>query len=86
MLPVRDNTMVAASSSFNSNGGDGYILAINSGGMFAYSIYTTGSNPWEEWWGGAAYPDPVTGMAISRNYSEYFCTAATWGSATPYIR
>ncbi len=86
LLPVRDNTMVAASSSFSGNGGDGYILAINSGGMFAYSIYTTGSNPWEEWWGGAAYPDPVTGMAISRNYSQYFCTAATWGSATPYIR
>ena len=82
-LPVRDNTMVIASSGFKS---DGYIMAINSGGLFAYSIYTTGSNPWEEWWGGAAWPDPVTGIAISRNYSFYFCTAATWGSATPYIR
>ncbi|MFA5065920.1 MAG: hypothetical protein WC566_10720 [Dehalococcoidia bacterium] len=82
-LPVRDNSMVIASSGFKS---DGYILAINSGGMFAYSVYTTGENPWEEWWGGAAWPDPVTGITISRNSSYYFCTAATWGSATPYIR
>ena len=83
ILPVRDNTMVIASSGFKS---DGYIMAVNSGGMFVYSIYTTGSKPWEEWWGGAAWPDPVTGISISRNYSYYFCTAATWGSATPYIR
>jgi len=82
-LPLRDNTMVVASSGFKS---DGYILAINSGGMFAYSVYTTGANPWEEWWGGAAWPDPVTGITISRNSSYYFCTAATWGCATPYIR
>jgi len=82
-LPVRDNTMVVASSGFKS---DGYILAINSGGMFAYSVYTTGTNPWEEWWGGAAWPDPVTSITISRNSSYYFCTAAIWGSATPYIR
>ncbi len=83
LLPVRDNTMVIAGAGFKS---DGYIMAIDSGGMFAYSIYTTGSKPWEEWWGGAAWPDPVTGIAISRNSSYYFCTAATWGSATPYIR
>ncbi len=82
-LPVRDNSMVIASSGFKS---DGYILAINSGGMFAYSIYTTGQNSWEEWWGGAAWPDPVTGISVSRNSSYYFCTAATWGCATPYIR
>ena len=82
-LPVRDNTLVVASSGFKS---DGYILAINSGGMFAYSVYTTGAKPWEEWWGGAAWPDPVTGISISRNSSYYFCTAATWGCATPYIR
>jgi hypothetical protein len=82
-LPVRDNSMVIASSGFKN---DGYILAINSGGMFAYSIYTTCEHPWEEWWGGEAWPDPVTGMTISRNSSYYFCTAATWGSATPYIR
>ena len=82
-LPVRDSSRVIASSGFKN---DGYILAINSGGMFAYSIYTTGEHPWEEWWGGAAWPDPVTGMTISRNSSYYFCTAATWGSATPYIR
>jgi hypothetical protein len=82
-LPVRDNTLVVASASFNS---DGYIMAANSGGMFAYSIYTTGDKPWEEWWGGAAWPDPVTGLSISRNSSYYFSTAATWGTAIPYVR
>jgi len=77
---IRDKTMVVASSGFKS---DGYILAINSGGMFAYSIYTTGPNRWEEWWGGAeyGYPDPVTGLSISRNGSYYFCDS--W---SPYIR
>ncbi|MCX6005816.1 MAG: hypothetical protein NTZ34_00950, partial [Chloroflexi bacterium] len=78
---IRDKTMVVASSGFKS---DGYILAINSGGMFAYSIYTTGSDRWEEWWGGAeyGYPDSITGLCISRNGSYYFCDA--WSS--PYIR
>jgi hypothetical protein len=82
---IRDKTMVVASSSFNSSGGgDGYILAINSGGMFAYSINTTGNNPWEEWWGGAGYgsPDPITGLCVSRNGSYYFCDAYS----SPYIR
>lgn len=77
---IRDSTMVMASSGFRS---DGYILAINSGGMFAYSIYTTGTGPWEEWWGGTeyGYPDSVTGLSISRNGSYYFCDS--W---LPYIR
>ncbi len=77
---IRDKTMVIASSGFKN---DGYILAINSGGMFAYSIYTTGANPWEEWWGGAeyGYPDSITGLCISRTGSYYFCDAYS-----PYIR
>ena len=81
-LPVRGNTLVMASSGYRS---DGYVLAINSTGMYAFSVYT-GQTNWEEWWGGAAWPDPVTGLALTRNYSFYFATAATWGSATPYVR
>ncbi|MBN1374979.1 MAG: hypothetical protein JXA01_02365 [Dehalococcoidia bacterium] len=81
-LPIRDNTMVMASAGFDS---DGYIMAINSGGMFAYSIYTSGTDPWEEWWGGPAYPDSITGLSISRNSSYYFCSSSAWG-ASPYIR
>jgi len=81
-LPAGGNTLVMASSGFRS---DGYLLAINSTGMYACSLYT-GQNVWEEWWGGTVWPDPVTGLAITRNYSFYFATAATWGSATPYVR
>lgn len=77
---IRDKTMVVASSGFKS---DGYILAINAGGMYAYSIYTTGYNRWEEWWGGTeyGYPVAVTGLSISRNGSYYFSDAYS-----PYIR
>ena len=81
-LPVRGNTIVLCSSSFKS---DGTILAINRGGMFSWGIYT-GQNSWEEWWGEAGYPSPVTCIATARNYSLYFTTPATWGQAIPYIR
>ncbi len=81
-LPVRGNSLVICSSSFNS---DGTILAINQGGMFAWGIYT-GKSDWEEWWGGAGYPSPVTCIATARNSSLYFTTPATWGQAIPYIR
>ncbi len=83
-LPTRDNTMVVASSGYRS---DGYILAINSGGMYAWGIYSGISTTWETWWGGLSFPSPVTGLAISRNYSFYFPTPASlWAPATPYIR
>jgi hypothetical protein len=83
-LPTRDNTMVFASSSYRS---DGYILAINSGGMYAWGIYSGIITDWETWWGGPSWPSPVTGLAISRNYGFYFPTPASlWSPATPYIR
>jgi len=83
-LPTRDNTMVVASSSYYS---DGYILAINSGGMYAWGIYSGITTDWETWWGGSSFPSPVTGLTVSRNYSFYFPTPASlWAPATPYIR
>lgn len=81
-LPVRGNTIVLCSSSFKS---DGTVLAINEGGMFAWGIYS-GKDSWEDWWGGAGYPSPVTCIATARNYSLYFTTPATGGQAIPYIR
>ena len=81
-LPVRGNTIVLCSSSFKS---DGTVLAINNGGMFAWGIYS-GQDSWEDWWGGAGYPSPVTCIATARNSSLYFTTPATWGQAVPYIR
>ncbi len=84
LLPTRDNTMVVASSGYRS---DGYILAINSGGMYAWGIYTGVTADWETWWGGASYPSSVTGLSISRKYGFYFPTPASpWSPATPYIR
>lgn len=82
-LPTRNNTMVVASSGYRS---DGYILAINSGGMYAWGIYSGINTDWEAWWGGPSYPSSVTGLAISRNYGFYFPTPASWSPATPYIR
>ncbi len=83
-LPTRDNTMVVASSGYRS---DGYILAVNSGGMYAWGIYSGITTNWETWWGGITWASSVTGLAISRNYSFYFPTPATaWSPATPYIR
>jgi hypothetical protein len=83
-LPTRDNTMVLASSSYRS---DGYILAVNSGGMYAWGIYNGEMTNWESWWGGESFPSPVTGLAISRNYSFYFPTpSSSWSTATPYVR
>ncbi|MFC2123101.1 hypothetical protein ACFLRP_05400 [Bacteroidota bacterium] len=83
MLPTRDNTVVVASSSYTS---DGTILAINSGGMYAWGIFA-GKSEWETWWGGISSPSAVLGLHISRSYGLYFSTpASAWGSATPYIR
>ena len=75
--------MVVASSAYKS---DGYILAINSGGMYAWSIYS-GDDEWETWWGGPSWPSPVTSLTISRNYSFYFTEPPSlWAPSTPYIR
>jgi len=83
LLPTRNNTLVTASSSYDS---DGYILAINAGGMYAWGIFS-GKDEWETWWGGAAWPSAVTGLQVSRNYGFYFATPATaWAAATPYAR
>jgi len=82
MLPTRGNTLVAASSGYES---DGNILAINSGGMYCWGVFS--GEKWETWWGGQTWPSSVTGLQISRNYGFYFSTPATaWSSATPYIR
>lgn len=82
-LPTRGNTLVVASSGYKS---DGNILAINSGGMYCWGIYS-GEDEWEAWWGGSSWPSPVTSLAISRNYGFYFSTPASlWASATPYVR
>jgi hypothetical protein len=82
-LPTQGNNMVLASSSFTS---DGTILTINSGGMYAWSVYSN-ETEWETWWGGSSWPSPVTGFTISRNYSQYFNTPASlWSPATPYVR
>ncbi|HJX03161.1 MAG TPA: hypothetical protein VJ488_01240, partial [Dehalococcoidia bacterium] len=83
-LPTLGNTVVMASSSFDS---DGTILTINSGGMYAWSVYEGNDQEWQTWWGGPEWPSALTGMAISRNYSLYLATPASmWSPATPYIR
>jgi hypothetical protein len=86
-LPTRGNTMVVAHSGFKSNG---VVLAINSGGMYEWSIYYGGgtwswplpeTGRWSTQWGGSTWPTPVTGLSISRNGSFYFSDA--WGA---YVR
>jgi len=86
-LPTRGNTMVVAHSGYKSNG---EVLAINSGGMYEWSIYYGGGtwswplpeiNQWSTQWGGPSWPTPVTGLTISRNGSFYF--SDTWGT---YVR
>jgi len=81
-LPVRRNTRAIFASSFRY---DGTIIAVNRGGMFAWCIFA-GQTGWEEWWGGEAWPSPVTSICISRNYSMYFNTPATWNNALSYVR
>ena len=82
-LPTRDNTLVVASSGYRS---DGNILAINSGGMYCWGIFS-GKDEWQTWWGGPSWPSSITTLQISRNYGFYFSTPATlWSSATPYVR
>jgi len=75
-LPTRGNTLVVASSGYKS---DGNILAINSGGMYCWGIYS-GKYEWEAWWG------PVTSLAISRNYGFYFSGVDWFGAWHAYVR
>jgi len=78
-LPSRGETLVIASSSYNS---DGTILAVvpSSSGIYAWGIYS-GKDLWEEWWWTG-----VVGLEISRNYGFYFsCPATSWAPG-PYIR
>ncbi len=86
-LPTRDNTMVVAHSGYKSNG---EVFAINSGGMYEWSIYYGGATwswplpeigRWSTQWGGPTWPTPVTGLTISRNGSFYLSDA--WGA---YVR
>jgi hypothetical protein len=87
-LPTRGNTLVVAHSGYKSNG---EIFAINTGGMYEWSVYYGGGTwAWPlpefgEWaqqgWGSH------TGLAISRNGSFYF-SAPSWLTWTivPFIR
>ncbi len=78
-LPFRGNTLVIASSSYNS---DGTILAVVPGGsgIYAWGIYS-GKDLWEEWWWTG-----VVGLEISRNYGFYFtCPLTSWAPGA-YVR
>lgn len=86
-LPTRGKTLVIAHSSYKSGGN---IFAINSGGMYEWSIYYGGGtwawplpepDEWSTQWGGLDWPTSVTSLSISRNGGFYFCDA--WGA---YIR
>ncbi|MBM4445807.1 MAG: hypothetical protein FJ023_00405 [Chloroflexi bacterium] len=86
-LPTRGNTLVVAHSGYNSNG---EIFAINTGGMYEWSIYYGGGtwswpiperDNWATLWGGQGWPTPTTGLTISRSGNFYFSDA--WGS---YVR
>lgn len=94
-LPTRGNTLVIAHSGYKQ-GGD--IFAINSGGMYQWSIYYGGGtwawplpepDKWAVQWGGPSWPTPVTGLSISRQGSFYFSDAwginVRWASATAGI-
>jgi hypothetical protein len=80
-LPTRGNTLVVASSGFDASGD---IFAINSGGMYQWSVYYGGGtwswplpelNKWSIQWGGPDWPTPVTTLAIARNGGFYFTDA-----------
>jgi hypothetical protein len=80
-LPTRGNTLVVASSGFDASGD---IFAINSGGMYQWSVYYGGGtwswplpelNKWSVQWGGPDWPTPVTTLAIARNGGFYFTDA-----------
>ena len=86
-LPTRGNTMVVASSGYKSSGD---IFAINTGGMYQWSVYYGGGtwswplpekDRWSVLWGGPDWPTAITGLTIARNGSFYFADA--WGA---YIR
>jgi len=80
-LPTRGNTMVVASSGYKSSG---EFFAINTGGMYEWSIYYGGGtwsyplpekDKWSVLWGGPDFPTAVTGLTISRNGGFYFSDA-----------
>ncbi len=80
-LPTRGNTLVVASSGFDASGD---IFAINTGGMYQWSVYYGGGtwsyplpekNRWSVLWGGPAWPTPVTGLTIARNGGFYLTDA-----------
>jgi hypothetical protein len=80
-LPTRGNTLVVASSGFDASGD---IFAINTGGMYQWSVYYGGGtwsyplpekDKWSVLWGGSDWPTPVTTLAIARNGSFYFTDA-----------
>jgi hypothetical protein len=86
-LPTRGHTMVVASSGYKSSGD---LFAINTGGMYQWSIYYGGGtwswplpekDRWSILWGGPDWPTAVTGLTVSRNGSFYFSDA--WGA---YVR
>ena len=77
LLPTRDNTLVVASSSYKSGGN---ILAINSGGMYCWGVFS-GEEEWDTWKGGSSAPSSVTGLQISRKSGYYFSSPTT-----PYLR
>jgi len=80
-LPTRGNTMVVAGSDYKSSG---ELFAINTGGMYEWSIYYGGGtwsyplpekDKWSLLWGGPDFPTVVTGLTISRNGGFYFSDA-----------
>ena len=86
-LPTRGNNMVVASSGYKSSGD---LFAINTGGMYQWSIYYGGGtwswplpekDKWSVLWGGQDWPTAVTGLTIARNGGFYFSDA--WGA---YVR
>jgi hypothetical protein len=80
-LPTRGNTLVVASSGFDASGD---LFAINSGGMYQWSVYYGGGtwswplpekDRWSVQWGGPTWPTPVTTLAVARNGAFYFTDA-----------
>ncbi len=91
-LPTRGNTLVVAHSGYKKGGN---IFAINSGGMYEWSVYYGGGawawplpefGKWSTQWGGPSWPTAVTGLTISRNGSFYFSDHIPFWKDTAYIR
>jgi len=91
-LPTRGKTLVIAHSGYKKGGN---IFAINSGGMYEWSVYYGGGTwawplpefgKWSTQWGGPSWPTAVTGLTISRNGSFYFSDHIPFWKDTAYIR